>query len=511
MRIKNVLQYLEATAARLPDKVAFADGIGGDGDEALTFSALLANARRVGSALCARGLCGKRVALLMDRHPKTIAAMFGVTYAGGCYICLDAAMPDARLLHILTEAQVALILCDAPNRARAGTFGVPVASLDDFLACDVAEESLAAVRRAQIDTDPLYIVFTSGSTGLPKGVVACHRSVIDYAEALSAALPLRENCVFGCQSPLCFDAPLKEILSTILHGATTYLIPRRLFSFPMPLLRYLAENGVNTVAWVVSAFVQISALGALEEQPPLGLRTVIFGSEVFPMAHYLRWRAALPEADFYQLYGPTEATGMSCVWHADRALSPGDRIPIGAPLDNTALFLLDDNGERVSPVPGTQSPAGEIYLRGSCVTLGYDHRPAETGAAFVQNPLQSAYPEWVYRTGDRACYNSFGELEFLGRRDRQIKRMGHRVELSEPEEAALRVDGVGNAVCVADAAQNELYLFYTGDAASASVEAALAERLPRYMLPRRVTRLDRMPLTDNGKTDRLALLALTKN
>lgn len=229
MRIKNVLQYLEQTAQRLPDKIAFSEGGSG---ESLTFSALWEVARRVGSGLVRRGLTGERVAVLMARRPTTIAVMLGALYAGAVYVPLDAAMPLSRMRDILARARAAAVVCDAACRDAAGTLGVPVLSAEELWAETVDTAALDHIRARQIDTDPTYIIFTSGSTGTPKGVVGCHRAVIDYGEALTDALSLDETAVFGCQSPLYFDAPLKEILTTLIKGATTYLIPRKLFSFP---------------------------------------------------------------------------------------------------------------------------------------------------------------------------------------------------------------------------------------------------------------------------------------
>ncbi len=506
MRIKNILQYLEATTLRIGDKTAFSAGIG---EEELTFSQLSDLSRAIGSALLQRGLRGARVAILMDRRPSALAAMLGVWYAGACSIMLDSAMPQERMRGIVQRSQVSLVISDPKYTDTARSLGGDEAvCYDEVATAPIDEAALRAVRATQIDTDPLYMVFTSGSTGHPKGVIACHRSVIDYAEALMEALEVSESDIFGCQSPLYFDAPLKEILSTIVRGATTYLIPRRCFSFPMLLLDYIKMQQINSVCWVVSAFLQISTLGALETHPPLTLRRVVFGSEVFPRDHYDRWRAALPKASFYQLYGPTEATGMSCVWRADRDLMPGEKIPIGAALDNTDAMLIDDAGNRILPVVGEESEEGELYLRGTCVTLGYDHAPLETATAFVQNPLQNAYPETVYKTGDLAAYNAYGELIFLGRRDAQIKRMGHRVELGEIEEVALRIQGVREACCVFSQSAQELFLYYTGTTDGAALLGTLREQLPRYMMPKEAIRIASLPYTQNGKKDRRALQAM---
>jgi non-ribosomal peptide synthetase component F len=324
--------------------------------------------------------------------------------------------------------------------------------------------------------------------------------VIDYAEALTAALGFDETCVFGCQSPLYFDAPLKELLTMMKCGASVCLVPRHLFSFPVPLLRYLRENGVNTICWVSSALSSVAVLGGLAAEKPTTLRTVVFGSEVFPLPHFRTWRNALPNADFWQLYGPTEATGMSCYFKVDRDFEEGERIPIGRPFDRTGLFLLGDDGK-------IADNEGEICLFGDCLTLGYDGDRERTDAAFVTMRCEDGVERRVYRTGDLALRNARGELEYLGRRDGQIKRMGHRIELGEIEAAALGCRGVLMAACVARAADADLLLYYVGSAEPADVAGHLASLLPRYMLPRRCLALDALPQTENGKIDRRALSA----
>lgn len=492
--MKNVLEYLEYTAARLPDKIALTDGVDG---ASLTFSTLLDHARRAGSELCRTGVTGKRVAVLMERHPGAVAAMMGVAYAGACCVPLDATMPRERISYILEKSSVAAIVCDKACAALAASFGLPWLDAELLFAAQADDACLAAVRKKQSSEDELYIIFTSGSTGVPKGVVGCHRAVIDYAEALTAALGFGEDCVFGCQSPLYFDAPLKELLTMMKRGATVCLVPRPLFSFPVPLLRYLNDNRVNTICWVSSALSSVAALGGLEAEKPSALRTVVFGSEVFPLPHFRMWREVLPEADFWQLYGPTEATGMSCYFKVDRDFADGERIPIGRPFDGTGLLLIDENGEA--------SDEGEICLYGDCLTLGYDNDEARTAEAFVMLRCEDGVTRRVYRTGDIACRNERGELEFLGRRDGQIKRMGHRIELGEIEAAALRCQGVHAAACVVSGRDEELVLYITGDADEADVERALREYLPRYMQPRRCCRGAALPHTENGKIDRRAL------
>ncbi len=493
---KNILEYLEKTAKRVPDKLAFSTGA-----EGMTFCEVQTEALSVGSALCSLGLYRESVVIFMDKHPRTVTAFWGTIYAGCFYVCLDEKMPAARIAAIMENLTPRAIIADKKNFAAAEALGLEYTLLyDDICAYEHNTAALADIRSRQCDTDAIYVVFTSGSTGIPKGVVACHRSVIDYTESLTDALGFDENTVFANQTPLYFDAPLKELMPTLKLGATTYFVPKMLFSFPVKLVEYLDKYKINTVCWVVSALVQISSLGALAEHTPKYLTTVAFGSEVFPRKQYDLWRAALPNARFFNLYGPTEATGMSCYWEAKRQLEDGEPIPVGRPFDNTEILLLDDAGKL--------SDEGEICIRGTCVTLGYYNNAEKTDAVFVQNPLVSAYRDIIYRTGDIGRKNSFGELVFVCRRDNQIKHMGHRIELGEIEVAAHKCEGIERAACVYNKDKKVIALFYVGRAESKSVLCELGKLLPRYMLPQEIRQLATLPLTDNGKTNRTALAGM---
>ena len=498
--LTNILQYLEHTAARVPDKLAFSDG-----ETGLTFGDLSHTARAVGSAICARSLRRESVVVLMDKSAMEIAVFLGVVYAGCHYVPMDTEIPKLRMQKILESLQPRLLICTEKTEktARELPFDGEI-----VLAASLAETAenpaaLAAVRATQIDIDPIYIVFTSGSTGIPKGVAACHRSVIDYTESLCEALPFGEDTVFGNQTPLYFDAPLKEIMPTLKYGATTYFIPKKHFMFPLKLVEYLNEHRINTVCWVVSALTMISSFGVLDKCPPQYLQTVAFGSEVFPIRQFNLWRKALPQARFFNLYGPTEATGMSCYYEATRFFAEDETIPVGRPFRNTGLLLIGEDGREVP-----FGERGEIYLRGTCVTLGYYRNPEKTSEAFVQNPLCDAYPELVYRTGDLGYFNETGELMFVGRRDHQIKHMGHRIELGEIEAAAATDEGVRRACCLYDDAQRKIVLFYTGEQTATGLLKTVKGLLPRYMIPAVIQRLETMPLTANGKLDRQSLRAM---
>ncbi|MGM9642470.1 MAG: amino acid adenylation domain-containing protein [Eubacteriales bacterium] len=492
----NILEYLEQTAARLPGKLAFSDGKDG-----VSFGELYSGARSIGSFLAEKNCRRRSVAVLMDKHPHAIVTFMGIIYSGAYYVALDAQMPEVRMQMIIDTVDPACVITDEKHRAAAEKLGREVLIYSEIVSHPENAALLEEIREGQIDTDPIYVVFTSGSTGVPKGVAACHRSVIDYTEALCEAIGFDENTVFGNQTPLYFDAPLKEIMPTLKFGATTYLIPKQLFMFPVKLCEYLNEHLVNTICWVVSALTMISSLGVLDKTPPRYLSTVCFGSEVFPKNQYALWRKALPDARFFNLYGPTEATGMSCYWPATRSLGENEPIPVGKPFKNTDIFLIKEDGKEAA-----HGEVGEIYIRGTCVTLGYISNPEKTAEAFVQNPLNDKYPELVYRTGDLGRFNSYGELEFVSRKDSQIKHMGHRIELGEIEAAASTCDGVRRVCAVYPAEKKKIVLYYVGEVTSAELTAYLLKLVPRYMIPGEYRKLDAMPLTANCKINRKFLL-----
>lgn len=496
----NILEYLDATARRAPEKLAFSNG-----PEGLTFREVHGQARSIGSGLLARGAAGEPVVVFMERHPKMVAAFFGVVYAGCFYVPIDGEMPSFRVELIFQQLKPRFVVCDEKTREQAQALapeGAQVLPYEQLASSAADEPALARVRRNALDTDPIYIVFTSGSTGVPKGVAACHRSVLDYIEHLDEVLGVTEDTVFGNQTPLYFDACLKELYSTIKFGCTTYLIPKQLFSFPVKLVEYLNEYRINTVCWVVSALTMISGFKVLEKHIPEYFHTVAFGSEVFPIKQFKLWREALPNARFINLYGPTEATGMSCWYEVDREFADDEVLPIGRPFPNTGLMLLTEEDRPAAP-----GEPGEICLRGTCLTLGYYGDFQRTNEVFVQNPLNKAYPELIYRTGDIGKFNDRGELVFLTRKDNQIKHMGHRIELGEIEVVAAAGEGVRGVCCLYDKEKKRLTLCYEGECEASGLAHYLRSKLPTYMVPNRIVPVEVLPRTPNGKLDRRALAA----
>lgn len=500
--MKNILELLEDTASRFGTRSAFCDEA-----NALTWAQVLSLSRAVGTALLRAGAGGGAVALYFERGALCAPAMLGVLAAGGFYIVLDPAQPPERLRRITAQLEPVTFLADAAHldaaRALAGPGG-RVLSAEEAFAAAPDEAALAAVRARAIDTDLAYILFTSGSTGAPKGVAVQHRAVLAYSAWAAGTFGIDETTVFGNQTPFYFSMSVTDIYAALRTGACVQVLPRHLFSFPVQLLDYMTARSVNTIYWVPSALGIVVNWRALDYTAPPPLRTVLFAGETMPTARLNYWRRHYPNARFANLFGPTETTDICAYYPVEREFFDDEPLPIGFACDNCGLLVVTLDGRAAGP-----GETGELCARGSFLAAGYYRMPEKTAERFCQNPLQSDWPETVYRTGDLVTVNERGELLYLGRIDNQIKHMGYRVEPGEIETAACAEPGVEGCVCLHDAARDRLVLFYQAKKdKETALRARLAARLPAYMQPAVCHRLRSLPQNANGKLDRGALAAL---
>ncbi len=495
---KNILLYLEDAAKETPDKISFADS-----KFSFTYKQLVISSCEIGSFIAENIGERKAVLVYMEKSAKNFLAFFGAVYGGGFYVPIDPMMPIDRINRIIETISPGIIIYDDFTKKNIDNLNTDCIKIhfDDIRQERMKPDLLAHIREDMIDTDPLYVLFTSGSTGIPKGVVVCHRSVIDYGEWLCKTFDFNKNTIFGNQTPFYFSMSVLDIYATICSGATLYIIPKMLFSFPVRLLEFVKEKQINSIYWVPSALNIVANIGALDfVELPL-LKKILFAGEVMPTKQLNIWRKHLPDALYANLFGPTEITDIGVYYILDREFADDKPIPIGKACDNVSLLVIDENGRNVSE----KGKTGELYIRGSFLAHGYYNNSAKTAEVFVQNPLNNAYPEIVYKSGDLVYWNEFGELVYVSRKDFQIKHMGNRIELGEIETACSAQENIDSCCCLYKKETDQIIMVYTGKAEEIELRKKLAEKLPRYMLPNIYMPIERMPLNANGKIDRTLL------
>ncbi len=496
----NVLSYLEHSAARVPNKIAVIDP-----DSNCTYAQLLQSAQQIGSALSHHVSPRQPVVVWMEKSIPALATFLGIAYAGGFYVYISPEQPRSRLEQILSVAQSSVVITTKTgvNKWQEEALPGQVLCYEDLISAPVEPERLEALRRKSYDTDPLYCNFTSGSTGTPKGVVVSHRSVIDFIGVFPELFHITEDDVLANQAPFDFDVSVKDIYSALKTGATLVLVPKKYFSVVTQLLDYLCEHKVTTLIWAVSALCLIAQFRGFTYRIPESVNKVLFSGEQMPIKFLRQWQQYLPNASYVNLYGPTEITCNCTYYRIDHMVEEGETLPIGQPFPNEKVFLLNSDNQLVMG-SGEQ---GELCVAGTALALGYWNAPEQTEKAFVINPVNPHYPERIYRTGDLAYYGENGDLYFAGRKDFQIKHMGHRIELEEIEAAINMQQGIERCCCVYDHDRSRLIAFYVGAMESKDLKKALYDVLPTYMIPNTMKQLEALPITANGKMDRKALLA----
>ncbi len=498
----NVLRRLENTAKTYPQKTAFSDT-----ESSLSFSQVEDIAKRVGSAVMEKVSQRSPVAVMSGRNVFTPVIFLGIVYAGCFYAPMDASQPDARLRDILSVLRPGLLIADRDNidKARALGFEGEILCAEELFEKDINEKGLEATARLACADDPLYVIFTSGSTGKPKGVITSHQSLMCYIDAYAEVMGIDETDVLGNQSPLDYIAAIRDIYLPLFFGASMFIIPKQCFVMPAQLFQALNDHRITSVGWSVSVFTIAVKVGAFSDMRPQYLKKICFSGSVMPCSVLRVWQENLPDAKFVNQYGPTECTASCTYYEVDHTVSDDETLPIGIPYRNYRVFLLDEDD-----TPTKTGEQGEICVSGPILALGYYNNRELTERSFIQNPLNKAYNERIYKTGDYGIMREDGILEFCGRKDRQIKHLGHRVELSEIETAALRLDSVTDACALYLKEKELIYLFYTGTATAKEAAVHFRAVLPGFMVPRKLVNLEQMPRLANGKTDMQALKAMMK-
>ncbi|WP_260612499.1 non-ribosomal peptide synthetase [Serratia marcescens] len=494
---QTLAALFEQQVRRTPDATALVSGA-----ESLSYAQLNARANRLAHALIARGVGpDSRVAVCAERGLNMVTALFGILKAGGAYVPLDPAYPGERLQYILQDADPVLLLADAAGRAALGEPATPQLALEAALPDTLSAEN--PERRAQA-SHLAYVIYTSGSTGKPKGAMNEHRGVVNRLVWMQEAYGLTAADTVLQKTPFGFDVSVWEFFWPLMVGARLVMAKPEGHKDPDYLSRAIEQYGVTTLHFVPSMLQSFLADGQAATRCGQVVRVMCSG-EALPAALVAEFYRRLPQAELHNLYGPTEAAVDVTAWHCSRE---ADRVsvPIGRPIANTRIYLLDEHGQ---PVP--LGAVGELYIGGVQVARGYLNRPELTAERFLSDPF--APGGRMYRTGDVARYLANGDIEYLGRNDQQVKIRGFRIECGEIEAVLATHPAVREAVVDARAVGDDKRLVAWVVPAAGVAEETLAgalrqhvsAALPDYMVPSAWVVVAALPLSPNGKLDRRAL------
>jgi len=499
---KNVLEYLESTIKSHSSEIAVIEGV-----KTITFEDLDNKAKKLAKVLISKSdISNKPIAVFLPKCIDSVISDIAITYSSNIYMNLDVKTPKERIKNIVDLINPTIIITNSQYLKLINNIDVQdiVINIDE-----VNYDSLIDLQLLQdridnsIDTDPLCIINTSGSTGTPKGVVLNHKSFIDFTEWSLDTFNFSENEIIGSLSPLVFDIYSFELCLLMAKGSTLVLIPDTLAAFPIKILEILEAQKVTFLFWVPTIMVNIANMGLLNKIKLPQLKTIWFAGEVFPTKQFNYWKNNLPHTLFANLYGPIEIT-LDCTYFiVDRAIKDDEPLPIGIPCKNTDILILNDKN-----IPIQKGEDGELCVRGTSLAMGYYNNPEKTKEVFIQNPLNSSYPEIIYRTGDIVSLNNLGEIVFKGRKDSLVKHLGYRIELGEIEHVIVNtLKLVKNGCIVYNFLKKEITLFYE---AAEEIKLTVFRKeittiLPKYMVPTVYIKMDELPRNINGKIDRLLM------
>lgn len=500
--IKNILEYFETTIIEKKDKIAVIDG-----ERKITFAELSQASFSVATAINEKSNkdIKKPIAVFLPKSIESIIADIGIVYNGNAYMNLDVKTPFERISNILKLVQPLYIITDSKyfSKLKEIFSESQILDINDLIKCQYNHAELLDNLERVIDTDPLCLINTSGSTGTPKSVILNHKSFIDFTEWAMQATVWTENEIIGSLSPAVFDIYSFELCMLMAKSSTIVIIPDTWAAFPVKILQLLNEQHVTYLFWVPTIMVNIANMGLLDKISLPYIKMIWFAGEVFPTKQFNIWRKHLPNTTFVNMYGPIEIT-LDCTYYiVNREIPDNEPIPIGYPCRNTDILILDEENKLV----GKNEP-GELCVRGTSLAMGYYNNTEKTAAAFVQNPLNNAYPELIYRTGDVVFINDRNEIVFKGRKDSLIKHSGYRIELAEIEHVIVNtLKLVKNGCAVYDYKKKEIVFFYEAqeEFKVAELRKAIAKELPNYMIPTKYIYMQELPRNTNGKIDRLKL------
>jgi hypothetical protein len=467
--MRSLVESLIRNKNKNPNKIIFADE-----NKSITNQELYDKSMQIASYLS--NYYNQPIIIEMPKSVETVVLMMGVLLSGNFYTVLDVDMPEERKTTIINLLEPVCKITTKNNKKSDYVFFE-----------DIIETKTKKININYNMSNPMYVLFTSGSTGIPKGVVVNHNSVMHYLNWFTNEFNINETTVFGNQTPLYFSMSISDVLGTIYAGSTLYFIPHSYFSFPLYLMKYMEENKINTIYWVPSALNMISTFDAFKSFELPELKKVLFAGEVMP-PKVINYFVRNHKAYYANLFGPTETTDI-CTYYEIKEET--DNVPIGKACNGLTAIILKD---------GKESQTGELYIKGPFLASGYYNNPQKTSEVFIQNPLNKAFPEIIYKTGDIVNVREDGNLLYVGRADFQIKHMGYRIELGEIENKVYEIDEVNT--CVVVYKNDKIILYYVGNIEEETLLERLKAKVPNYMIPNKIHKESKMNYNLNGKIDR---------
>lgn len=491
----TILDYLELDARKYPDKSAFIDPA-----RKVTYQELASEADRVAKYILDLGFRGEPIAIYEEKSVTCVCLMLGVMKSGNFFTVIDADMPVERLKNTLSTFQPVCILSE--EKYREGCEKIS-AGIDTLFYEDMKHgKAMGAEEYPPVSPDDTAVVlFTSGTTGTPKGVELQHGAIAAAAEIRMDTFGYDEDVCFADQFPVYTIAHITiNVACTIRAGGTDRIFPGTYFKSPVKLINFLNQTDVNTLDWSAPSLRILSEISELSGSVFKNITTVRFGGEPIPVKTLDHLMRVIPNARFINVMTGTELLCVGTFYEVKRDRSYSRGIPLGIPMKNTSIILVDENENIVS-----ETERGEMCVSTPAMAKGYYHDASETEKKFRRMRDKSGKMMRFYKTGDLACLNEDGELEYSGRKDFQIKKHGYRIELEDIEAAADTIPEINGCGCIYDAGKEKIILFYSGNIHEKDVRSILRDKLPLSMLPDAVISLPSIPRNATGKTDRIEL------